>query len=330
MAATITDYFNKASDMSGSYPVVATVSAARSTGGSTLSCDDLTGWATDTPVHFSTFQVASDGTIDTATQTDWKGIVSGNTITNLTRLAGAADSGNASGDRVELNPTIGWLDDLITGLLVSHKQNGGLKDSAVTENAIVTGAVTSSKIAPGAVTANNIDFTTLAWRRITGTSATITIPAAAKYARFTIRGHFASVSSETATHFVLGNCTGNTYTRRNWWQNTASPQYAFEETTTTDKKVAIGRGSAGGTGAYSLAIWGEIYFCAGDTYGSDRVLGRYDAHATGIGHSILATWESSRSSTTTDYAMTLQRGTTPADDVHWVLEYLTGDDVFGS
>jgi len=156
MSATITDYFNKASNMGGSYPAVATVTAARSTGGSTLSCDDLSSWATDTPVHFSTFKVNTDGTIDTSTQTDWKGIVNGNTITDMTRLAGAADSGNASGDRVELNPTIGWLDDLITGILVSHKQNGALKDNAVTESSIATGAVTNTKLGDGSVTSAKI------------------------------------------------------------------------------------------------------------------------------------------------------------------------------
>lgn len=156
MSATITDYFNKASNMSGSYPAVATVTAARSTGGSTLSCDDLSSWATDTPVHFSTFKVNTDGTIDTSTQTDWKGIVNGNTITDMTRLAGAADSGNASGDRVELNPTIGWLDDLITGILVSHKQNGALKDNVVTESSIATGAVTNTKLGDGSVTSAKI------------------------------------------------------------------------------------------------------------------------------------------------------------------------------
>lgn len=151
MSATITDYFNKASNMNGSYPPVAEVASARAVGGSVLTCDDLSGWATATPVHFSTFTLASDGTVDTSTQTDWKGIVVGNTITEMTRLAGAADSGNASGDKVELNPTIGWLDDLITGILVSHKQNGGLKDSVVTEDTIATGAVTSSKVAAGAI-----------------------------------------------------------------------------------------------------------------------------------------------------------------------------------
>ena len=161
MSASITDYFNKASNMNGSYPPVAEVSSARLVGSTTLSCDDLTGWATDTPVHFSTFQVLADGTVDRTTQTDWKGIVVDNTITQMTRLAGAADSGNASGDRVELNPTIGWLDDLITGLLVSHNQDGTLKD--------------------GLVQARNIDWSTLGQKmkvganqiKITGTQRTL-------------------------------------------------------------------------------------------------------------------------------------------------------------
>ena len=161
MSARITDYFNKASNMNGSYPPVATVTAARSTGGATLSCDDLSGWATDTPVHFSTFALASDGTVDTSTQTDWKGIVVSNTITEMTRLAGAADSGNASGDRVELNPTIGWLDDLVTGLLVSHKQNGALRDGVVTGSMLANATVGSDKLTSNAVTADKIDFTTL-------------------------------------------------------------------------------------------------------------------------------------------------------------------------
>lgn len=225
MSATITDYFNKASNMSGSYPAVATVTAARSTGGSTLSCDDLSSWATDTPVHFSTFKVNTDGTIDTATQTDWKGIVNGNTITDMTRLAGAADSGNASGDRVELNPTVGWLDDLITGILVSHKQNGALKDNAVTESSIATGAVTSSKVAAGAISsydkigddviqARNLDLSTL--RRGTAQSATATYTATTP-GFYTFRANintnkYGSSATATVNGTIVWRCQWNSYT----------------------------------------------------------------------------------------------------------------------
>lgn len=151
MSANIDDYFTKASSMNGAYPRVAVVTSARQIGASVLQCDDLSSWATDTPVHFSTYKTNADGTIDSASQTDWKGIVIGNNITDLTRIAGAADSGNAANDRVELNPTIGWLEDLISGILIAHNQNGTLKNNAVNTAAIANRAVTASKIAEGAV-----------------------------------------------------------------------------------------------------------------------------------------------------------------------------------
>lgn len=152
MSANITDKFNKASAMDGSYPRVATIVSSRQAGAQVMQCDDLSTWADDTAVHFSTYQMNIDGSIDSATQTDWKGVVSGNNITNLTRIAGAADSGNAAGDRVELNPTIGWLDDIITGLLAAHKQDGTLKDGAVNTAVIVDAAITAAKLASNAVT----------------------------------------------------------------------------------------------------------------------------------------------------------------------------------
>lgn len=244
MSATITDYFNKASNMSGSYPAVATVTAARSTGGSTLSCDDLSSWATDTPVHFSTFKVNTDGTIDTSTQTDWKGIVNGNTITDMTRLAGAADSGNASGDRVELNPTVGWLDDLITGILVSHKQNGALKDNVVTESSIATGAVTNTKLGDGSVTsakigtgaissydkigddviqARNLNLATL--RRGTAQSATATYTATTP-GFYTFR---ANINTNKYGSSVTATVNGTIVWRCQWNSHIANYNVQFDE-----------------------------------------------------------------------------------------------------
>lgn len=160
MSASITDKFTKASSMNGYYPRIAVVTSARQVGATILQCDDLSTWATDTAVHFSTYTVNADGTIDPATQTDWKGIVSGNNITDLTRIAGADDSGNAANDRVELNPTIGWLDDLTTGLLQTHNQNGTLKASSVGSSAIADGAVTSDKIGNKTIYSNKIRFST--------------------------------------------------------------------------------------------------------------------------------------------------------------------------
>ena len=181
MAATITDYFNNAADGNGTYPTLGVVQTTRAAGEAVLACEDLTGWTTETPVHFSTYKLASDGTVDTTTQTDWKGIVSGNTITNLTWIAGAEDTGNSIGDYVELNPTIGWLDDLITGILVSLLPNGTLKDSIVTSAKLASSAVSSAKIADLAVTTAKINN-----GAITGVSNSATAIGTAKLALSTV------------------------------------------------------------------------------------------------------------------------------------------------
>lgn len=154
--ASITDKFNKVGNNSGLYPVVATVTASRTVGDTILSCNSLSGWATETPVHFATYALTADGVPDKTTQTDWKGIVIDNTITNLTRIAGRDDSGNVSGEKVEILPTVGWANDLVDGILVSHNQNGSIKDGSITSASLSSGAVTTDKIASLSVTNDKI------------------------------------------------------------------------------------------------------------------------------------------------------------------------------
>ena len=88
----VTDKFSKT--FNSVNPNVARVNASRSAGVTTLACDNLAGWPTDTVVHFSTYQVSTGGAVVAGTQIDWKGIVSGNNIGSLTRVAGATDNGN--------------------------------------------------------------------------------------------------------------------------------------------------------------------------------------------------------------------------------------------
>lgn len=136
MAANISDKLTAV--RSGSSNAVATtVSSARSIGGASLSCVDLTGWPTGSAVHFITYKKKSDGSIDRASQCDWKGIVSGTTIGSLT-LKNGTDAGNASGDFVEMLPTAAWGQDLYDGLTQTLNNDGTLR----------TGIVTSEKLAP--------------------------------------------------------------------------------------------------------------------------------------------------------------------------------------
>lgn len=139
--ATINDKFNKVSDGTGVYPSVASVSVAREKGGDTLTCDDLAGWPKESVAFFSTFRQNPDGTIDTSTQSDWKGIVQDNVITSVTRLAGAEDSGQLVGDKVMQNPTIGYMDSVIEGLLKTHNPDGTLKNDIILSQVYPVGSI---------------------------------------------------------------------------------------------------------------------------------------------------------------------------------------------
>lgn len=145
MPAATTDKFSKT--FNSVNPNVARVNASRAAGVTTLACDNLAGWPTDTVVHFSTYRVSTAGAVVAGTQIDWKGIVSGNNITSLTRVAGATDAGNSINDIVEANPTGNWANDLVSGLLVQHNQDGThgavtATSLSVSGNASITGSLT--------------------------------------------------------------------------------------------------------------------------------------------------------------------------------------------
>lgn len=133
MAANINDKISKIS--TGIRPKVTSVAGVRATAGTTLTCDDLTGWTTDTAVHFVTYKADAQGKVVPGSQTDMKGVVSGNTIINL-QITGGNDDGNAVGDIVQQLPTAGWGKDLADGLLTSHNPDGTLIDNSVTSDKI--------------------------------------------------------------------------------------------------------------------------------------------------------------------------------------------------
>jgi hypothetical protein len=126
----ITDKLTQTRD--GGNPAVATVSSARSSGGTSLSCDDLSNWPNDT-VHFITYQKTSAGGIDYDTLQDFKGIVSGNTIGTVTSKHSptGTDLGNSIGDYVEMAPTSSWAQDLYDGLSQTLDVDGTLKSTIV-------------------------------------------------------------------------------------------------------------------------------------------------------------------------------------------------------
>lgn len=142
MAANAADYFKKASN--GVRPVPTTLSAIHSTGGTTLTCVALTGWATTTGVSFCVYTTDTNGNKVAGTQTDWSGVVSGSTITNIV-LKGGTDQNYSIGAVVEAAPIAGWADDIATGALVQHNQDG--THAAVTATSVTaTGDINASTV----------------------------------------------------------------------------------------------------------------------------------------------------------------------------------------
>ena len=105
--ASINDKFTEATN--GSRPVPTTLTALLPSGASpgTATCGALTGWATNTAVHFVIYTVDVNGRKVSGSQTDWKGVVSGSTITGLVLKAGT-NNGYAIGAIVEAAPTAAW------------------------------------------------------------------------------------------------------------------------------------------------------------------------------------------------------------------------------
>jgi hypothetical protein len=133
----------------GDNPRNARVVANRVKGDTTLQCDSLAGWSSETAVHFMTARADDSGNIDNVTITTWKGVVDGDSIVGLVRTGGAADNGNLINDFVKAGLTAASLDDLVSGLLVSLAQDGKLKLGAIIE------ALNSSDGADGNVLTNS-------------------------------------------------------------------------------------------------------------------------------------------------------------------------------
>lgn len=139
--ADINDFFTSTENAGAPEPT--TAAEERVSGGSTLSCESITNWPTtgaedaDSAVFFITAPTTTNSAgltvLDETKLMGWKGIVSGNTITNiqLTFSATGEDIGNAIGDIVQMAPTSTWAQSLYEGLIVSHNNDGTLKDEIV-------------------------------------------------------------------------------------------------------------------------------------------------------------------------------------------------------
>lgn len=161
MAADINDKFKKVS-ADNSYAVATTVKTARTVGGgTTLEAFDLSKWADATAVNFLTYRKTTDPVTNVTTitnRTGWTALVNtgSNTLTNLTIAPGYTDLGQQVGDYIEPVQMSKWANDLVDGILVTHNQDGTLKNKIATLSKInggtTAGALTtdaSGVVSPG-------------------------------------------------------------------------------------------------------------------------------------------------------------------------------------
>lgn len=195
MAAGINDKFTRVSD--GARPTATTVSTVRNSGSTTLECADLTGWDTTRAIHFVTYRTNSAGEIEEDSQTDWKGIVSGSNLTNLT-VTGGSDDGNQVGDIVVALPTAQYAKDLYDGLSAQHNPDGTHGDVTMNdltvagevnlpEKSIPADSLDDDSVVPRTIAANttllgyssSVSSTSTSgtsFAAITGADVTVTIP----------------------------------------------------------------------------------------------------------------------------------------------------------
>lgn len=168
MASNINDHF--VDPNSSGRPVPTTLTAEKQVADGSITCASLSGWATDTAVHFVIYETDTDGAKVAGTQSDWKGIVSGSTINTLT-LTGGTDQVYPIGATVVAAPTAGWGSDLVTGLLEEHKQDGTHGD--VTADTITTPEATITDLTVDSITVTGT-ANTEGWSPLGQTPNTIT------------------------------------------------------------------------------------------------------------------------------------------------------------
>lgn len=134
MPAAITDRVGRITNSTTGRPVVAQLaSPGKAIGAASININDATNWTTDSVIHFSIYTTTTVGSLtvkDSATQTDWKGTLSGTVISNLT-LTGGTDREYSAGAIVEITPTARYAKDLYDHLMSFSNQDGSLVTAAV-------------------------------------------------------------------------------------------------------------------------------------------------------------------------------------------------------
>lgn len=129
-----------------------------SVSGTTITVGSTTNWPTDTATVFAIRQVDSSGSLVAGTYTEWRGIVSGSTLTNMALMYGTDQVYPAgSTTQVYIPLSAAAHNRLIDGILSEHDQDGthgAITASSITattgtfDSVVVSGTATSEGWSP--------------------------------------------------------------------------------------------------------------------------------------------------------------------------------------
>lgn len=131
MPAAITDKLTKVGQ-SGTFTGL---TAPKEIGDPSIALDAVTNWPTDTAVYFAMRRVDTTGKLVPNTYTEWKGVVSGSSVTQLQLVAGNDQEYPADETtQVYISLVPEQMNQIIAVLLGIFDQNGSLKDGIILDN----------------------------------------------------------------------------------------------------------------------------------------------------------------------------------------------------
>lgn len=142
MAAGITDKFLKVG-VAGTLTQLA--APGHDVGGTTITLNSVTNWPTDTAVIFGMRQVDAQGELVPNTYTEWRGVISGSTLTSMVLMYGTDQvypAGSSTQVFIPLSAS-NW-NRLIDAILQEHDQDG--THGNINAGTINAGAITATSV----------------------------------------------------------------------------------------------------------------------------------------------------------------------------------------
>lgn len=132
-------------------------SPGKALGATTINLTSATGWPTATGVAFAMRRVDTKGNPISGTYTEWAGVLSGSTISNMLLLIGDDQAYAADGfTQVYVPVSYTAWHRLITTLLTVHNQDGTFKSGVIAAANMANNSVGTSALQNGSVTPDKL------------------------------------------------------------------------------------------------------------------------------------------------------------------------------